>query len=109
MQTEIHTESLKNKDRRAVIFSLLHKGRCLRKIKWEKQVDTFLEMPLTKSLPTKDTLSCKALHQLYLKYNTVLPTSAAVERMFSVGKESLKNKRACYSDEHFEILVFLKD
>ena len=66
-------------------------------------------MPLAKSLPTKDSVPSKAFQQLFFEYNTALHSFAAVECMFSVGKDVLKPKRARLSDEHFEILVFLKN
>ena len=49
-----------------------------------------------------------ALKHLFIRYNTALPSSAAVERVFSVGKDILKPKRAGLSDDHFEVLIFLK-
>ena len=45
---------------------------------------------------------------LQFQYNTTLPSSAAVERLFSLGKDILKPKRCGLSDEHFEKLAFLK-
>ena len=45
---------------------------------------------------------------LQFQCNTTLPSSAAVERLFSLGKDILKPKRCGLSDEHFEILAFLK-
>ena len=50
----------------------------------------------------------KILMNLFIQYNTALPSSAAVERLFSVGKDVLKPKRSGLTDEHFEMLVFLK-
>ena len=50
----------------------------------------------------------EALKNLFIRYNTALPSSAAVERVFSVGKDILKPKRAGLSDDHFEMLIFLK-
>ena len=49
------------------------------------------------------------LLELLIKYNTAVPSSAAVERLFSLGKDVLKPKRSGLSDEHFEMLVFLKN
>ena len=49
-----------------------------------------------------------ALKNLFIRYNTALPSSAAVERVFSVGKDILKPKRAGLSEDHFEMLIFLK-
>ena len=48
-------------------------------------------------------------HMRFLKYNAALTFSTAVQCMFSVGKDVLKPKRACLSNEDFEMLVFLKD
>ncbi len=45
---------------------------------------------------------------LFCKYNTPIPSSAAVERMFSMGKDILRAKRATLSDENFNMLMFMK-
>ena len=45
---------------------------------------------------------------LQCQYNTTLPSSAVVKRLFSLGKGILKPKRCGLSDEHFEMLAFLK-
>ena len=44
---------------------------------------------------------------LFINHNTGIPSSAAVERSFSVAGDVLRPKRACLSD-YFEQLVFLK-
>jgi hypothetical protein len=41
-------------------------------------------------------------------YNTAVPSSAAVERFFSQGKDILRAKRATLSDYNFEMLMFLR-
>ena len=46
--------------------------------------------------------------KLFVQYNTTIPSSAAVERIFSTGKDILKLKRASLSDKNFERLMFLK-
>ena len=71
------------------------------------RVDDFL---LTPPSPTVDTKSFtdNELQQLFIKYNTALPSSEAVERLFSLGKNILKPKRCGLTDNHFEMLAFLK-
>ena len=44
----------------------------------------------------------------FLKYNTPLPSSAAVERMFCIGGDILRGKRSRLAGRRFEELVFLK-
>ena len=51
-------------------------------------------------------LRCR--YRQILLYNTAIPFSVVVERLFSIGKEILKSKRAGFTDLHFEMLVFLK-
>ena len=45
---------------------------------------------------------------LFIKYNTATPSSAAVECLFSIGKDILRAKRATLSDANFERLMFIK-
>ena len=49
-----------------------------------------------------------ALMKLFTKYNTPIPSSAAVERLFSIGKEILRERRCQLSDNMFEQLIFMK-
>ena len=71
----------------------------------------FLNVSLIKS-PKRQICSSNfqndALKNLFIRYNTALPSSATIERVFSVGKDILKPKRAGLSDDHFEMLIFLK-
>ena len=46
--------------------------------------------------------------QLFLRYDTTLPSSAPVERLFSAGALILTKKRNRLSDELFESLLLLK-
>ncbi|KAG0726090.1 hypothetical protein GWK47_037303 [Chionoecetes opilio] len=45
---------------------------------------------------------------VFVKYNTAIPSSAAVERLFSQGSDIMKAKRASLTSDNFEILVFMK-
>ncbi|KAG0726087.1 hypothetical protein GWK47_037316 [Chionoecetes opilio] len=45
---------------------------------------------------------------LFIRYNTPLPSSAAVERLFSTAGDVLRAKRSSLEEVNFEELVFLK-
>ena len=45
---------------------------------------------------------------MFIHSKTTILSSAAIERLFSVGKDVLKPKRSGLTDQHFEMLVFLK-
>ena len=48
------------------------------------------------------------IKDLFIKFNTPISSSAAVERLFSIGKDVLKPKRSRLTDKHFEMLLFLR-
>ncbi|QQP55696.1 Uncharacterized protein FKW44_000125 [Caligus rogercresseyi] len=50
----------------------------------------------------------EAWMELLIKYNTPLPSSAAVERLFSMASDVLRAKRSCLMAENFENLIFMK-
>ena len=45
---------------------------------------------------------------VFIKYNILLPGSAAVKRLFSMGAANLAAKRACLTSKNFQRLIFLK-
>ena len=45
---------------------------------------------------------------MFVHSNTAILSIAAIERLFSVGKDVLKPKHSGLMDQHFEMLVFLK-
>lgn len=49
-----------------------------------------------------------SIKNIYLRYNTDLPSSALVERLFSFAKDVLQNKRSKLTDIHFEQQLLLK-
>jgi len=48
------------------------------------------------------------IQQIFMNYNTTLPSSAPVERLFSYGSLVLSPKRKLLSDKNFEQLLLLK-
>ena len=45
---------------------------------------------------------------MFIDSNSAILSSAAIERLFSVGKDVLKPKRSGLTDQNFEMLVLLK-
>ena len=50
----------------------------------------------------------QAFRQTFITLYSTLPLSAAVERVFSTGKNIVKPERAGLSDNHFKMPQFLK-
>jgi hypothetical protein len=50
----------------------------------------------------------RALSKMFILYNTCLPSSASVERVFSLGGRVLSPLRSNLTDTHFEMMVFMR-
>ena len=59
----------------------------------------YLDGPLSTTLSRPSVFACKPLVELIIRCNTPIPSSAAVERMFSLGKDMLKPNRSSLSDD----------
>ncbi|KAG0727870.1 hypothetical protein GWK47_033730 [Chionoecetes opilio] len=68
----------------------------------EKQRKDLLEQTMFPSL------SHAAWLDVFVKYNTAIPSSAAVERLFSQGSDIMKAERAGLTSYNFDRLVFMK-
>lgn len=69
-------------------------------------IGSYLESDLTSDL--RSVTQIPELREIFLKYNTVIPSSAPVERLFSIASLILSPRRMNLSDELFEQLLFLK-
>lgn len=71
----------------------------------EEEVRRFLD----DSVKTMDSLHAFPLiKRLFMKYNTTLPSSAPVERLFSYGGNVLTSSRNRMSDDHMEQVLLLR-
>ena len=48
------------------------------------------------------------IKKMFMKYNSAIPSSALVERLFSYAGMVLTKKRGCMTDENFEQQLLLK-
>ncbi|KAG0716070.1 hypothetical protein GWK47_010500 [Chionoecetes opilio] len=68
----------------------------------EKQINILLEQTMFPAFYRA------AWVDVFVKYNTAIPTSAAVERLFSQGSDIMKAKAASLTSDNFERFVFMK-
>ena len=69
------------------------------------EVEVFLSDPSTKLISLNKYPTIK---EMYVKLNAALPSSASVERLFSVGGSIYRPTRSRLSDSNFEKMLFLK-
>jgi hypothetical protein len=75
----------------------------------DKSIETELDLYLADSSKNVNSLkSFPRVLTVFLKYNTGLPSSAPVERLFSLGGQILTPRRNRLSDEHFESQLLLR-
>ncbi|KAG0727145.1 hypothetical protein GWK47_000391 [Chionoecetes opilio] len=77
-------------------------GKELETLCSEKQYNKLLEQAVFPAL------SRAASVDVFVKYNTAIPSSVAVERLFSQGSDIMKAKRASLTSDNSERLVFIK-
>jgi hypothetical protein len=70
-----------------------------------RQVEEFMESKSTSLLSLKDY---PQVARAFVKANSTLPSSAAVERLFSIAGMILSPRRCKISDKLFDKMVFLK-
>ena len=75
-----------------------------------KSLDEWVEWIRGKVTPNCfPTLHRETWIHVFKKYNTAVPSSAAVERVFPVGSDVLRPKRASLTAEYFEGFVLLRE
>lgn len=67
--------------------------------------DSFAQIPTPGCFPVQHR---SAWLKAFITYNTIVPSSASVERMFNMGSDILRQKRSLLNSESVEKLVFLR-
>merc|ERR1712012_1029450 len=69
-------------------------------------LDVYMSQPTTEDLSSLDNFPL--IKRLFIKLNTMLPSSATAERLFSLGGLVFGQNRHSYTDNNFEAKVLLK-
>jgi len=70
------------------------------------EIERFIKAPYTSDLTMLNSMTI--VKDIFIKYNTALPSSASVERLFSVAGDICSKKRSRMSDKNFEDTLFCK-
>ena len=91
----------------AVLFRLKKESKAANLLKTKLRI--WLDSKSKDSFTDAAFLGEPVLIELFIKYNTAIPSSAAVERLFSTGKDVLRAKRSLLlSDDNFNMLMSMK-
>ena len=77
-------------------------------IAFKEMVAKFTNDMMLRNSSILDSLTDKRSRKLFIKANTSIPSGAAVECVFSLGKNVMRPKRSRLTDNHLEMLLFLK-
>ena len=78
---------------------------CIKQTTGDSEVQIYLN---DDACSTESILKYQKLKKMFIRFNTALPSSASVERLFSVGGQIFEPLRNRLSDNVFEMLLFLK-
>lgn len=85
-------------------FSFDEEGHCRR----DSEAQDVMLYLQSDDKDVKDILKYPTLHSLFLKFNAAVPSSASVERLFSLAGDVFRRKRGKLSDKNFEIQLLLR-
>ncbi|CAK8685788.1 unnamed protein product [Clavelina lepadiformis] len=73
-------------------------------------VQNYLQLgPVPKQTISEEDFPNEQFADLFIKLNTAIPSTAAIDGMLSLGKDILQSQGLGLSDKHFEMFVFLKE
>ena len=102
-QVQTMTGNLPPKDFFACLTS--RRNNTVTKPDADAEVDSYLADP---SVELSSLAAYSNIHRVHVQLNTGLPSSAAVERLFSLGGRVFTPLRSRLNSEHFEMMMFLR-